>query len=126
MNCILIISSKIGRERSEVLLKTNLLTLPLSECNRTVIEFNRVPNTPAFRNGISDTQYCAYDPNGKTDSCQGDSGGALQIRPNGANSAKIIGIVSFGVSCGSTFPGIYTRVASYLDWIESHVWPNGL
>lgn len=104
-------------------MKANLKTLPLQECNKTVLEFNKIPNSPAFRNGISDSQLCAHDPNGKKDSCQGDSGGPLQIYPKGSYAAKIVGIVSFGVDCGSKFPGIYTRVASYLDWIEPHVWP---
>lgn len=36
----------------------------------------------------------------------------------------IAGITSFGVGCGSESPGVYTRVASYLDWIESVVWPR--
>lgn len=99
--------------------------MPLEKCNQTVLEFNKIPNTPAFRNGISESQYCAYDPRGTKDSCQGDSGGPLQIFPHGSKVAKIVGVVSFGISCGSTFPGIYTRVASYSNWIESIVWPNG-
>lgn len=36
----------------------------------------------------------------------------------------IVGITSFGASCGSEVPGVYTRVAEYLDWIESVVWPK--
>lgn len=56
----------------------------------------------------------------------GDSGGPLQIKAPDEDIAKVVGVVSFGVSCASFWPGIYTRVAYYLDWIESNVWPNGL
>lgn len=53
-----------------------------------------------------------------------DSGGPLQLLTD-SEPVKIIGVVSFGGVCGSKQPGIYTRVASYVDWIGSHVWPNG-
>lgn len=52
--------------------------------------------------------------------CHGDSGGPLQYKLN--DTYYIAGIVSFGVSCGSTFPDVYTRVSSYIDWIEEIVW----
>lgn len=54
---------------------------------------------------------------------KGDSGGPLQVSRN-QYTAHVVGIVSFGISCGTAFPGIYTRVAHYSDWIASHVWPN--
>lgn len=96
--------------------------MPLSECNRTVLDYNKTPNLVAFRNGVSDGQYCAHDEKGIFDSCQGP----LQIFPDGSDTAEVVGIVSFGIGCGSIWPGIYTRVARYLEWIESHVWPNGI
>lgn len=39
---------------------------------------------------------------------------------------QIIGITSFGdFGCGSKNSfGVYTRVSSYLDWIENIVWPE--
>lgn len=55
-------------------------------------------------------------------SCEGDSGAPLQIFRN--QFAHIVGIVSIGIGCGTGYPTIYTRVAHYVDWIESRVWPN--
>ena len=52
------------------------------------------------------------------DSCSGDSGGPLF-----ATESKIsyqIGLVSYGTNlCGRGIPGVYTKVAAYLPWIES-------
>lgn len=98
--------------------------MPLSECNKIILEWNREKNLPIFRGGIDASRYCAYDPGNRNDSCQGDSGGPLQVFRSDSNSTRIIGIVSFGIGCGTTLPSIYTRVAYYFDWIKSHVWPD--
>lgn len=97
--------------------------MPLSQCNATFLEYNREAQNKAFENGISDSQYCAYDPIEKGNSCQGDSGGPLQVFHN-PYTAHIVGVVSFGIgNCGDGYPGVYTRVAYYLNWIASRVWP---
>lgn len=97
--------------------------MSLSECNRNLQKWNAFAHQAALEDGISDGQYCAYDPNAKNDSCLGDSGGPLQYFPfKGSSTAMVIGIVSYGFICGTELPSIYTRVAAYLDWIESHVW----
>ena len=52
-----------------------------------------------------------------TDACKGDSGGPIhQDSPDGRST--IIGIVSAGVGCGEGYPGWYTRVESYTDWVQ--------
>lgn len=84
---------------------------------------NQRSNLTGLRN-ITNKQYCAYDPDAKNDSCKGDSGGPLQIFVDNSHVSTVVGIVSFGISCGTALPAVYTRVASYLDWIESFVWPN--
>lgn len=99
--------------------------MPLSECNTVFLNYNRDKMLAAFQNGISEGQYCAHDPQLRSDSCEGDSGGPLQIIHSDQALAKIVGVVSFGIGCSTSLPGIYTRVAHYLDWIETHVWPNG-
>lgn len=79
----------------------------------------------ALANGINEGQICAIDPNATTtraDSCTGDSGGPLQIFPPDSKVATVVGVVSFGIGCGSQLPGVYTKVAYYIKWIESHVW----
>lgn len=55
--------------------------------------------------------------NGGKDACSGDSGGPLVVESNGKK--KLAGIVSFGSSNCDTYGG-YTRVSSYLDWIQEN------
>jgi len=61
---------------------------------------------------------CAGVAAGGVDTCQGDSGGPLAIEVNGRWTLG--GITSWGNGCAAAgFPGLYTRVTSYLDWIRS-------
>lgn len=109
--------------RSKVLLKANLNIIPIESCNQTLVKYNELSNQPSLR-ALSKSQMCALSPTKiKADACQGDSGGPLFVRqPNGMSIVH--GIVSFGVSCGTDLPGVYTRIASYVDWIENTIWPQ--
>lgn len=63
---------------------------------------------------------CAGLPQGGVDSCQGDSGGPLVVA--GAAGPTLAGVTSVGNDCGqAAYPGIYTRVSAFLDWIRSYV-----
>ena len=60
-----------------------------------------------------------------TDSCSGDSGGGLYTWKDGVPT--LIGVVSRGFGSGHkngcaerNFPGIYSRVSRYLEWINKH------
>ena len=81
-------------------------------CARDYSDFN--PNQNA--NTILPTMLCAGE-NGK-DSCQGDSGGSLNCRHKDSNKWELCGITSFGFQCSAALPGVYTKVDTYLDWIE--------
>ncbi|XP_045473663.1 venom protease-like [Harmonia axyridis] len=69
---------------------------------------------------ISDNMLCAgYPEKGGRDSCQGDSGGPLIVeRQDSDHRYELIGVVSWGNGCARPgYPGVYTRVTRYLDWI---------
>ena len=58
------------------------------------------------------------------DSCNGDSGGPLLYRKDLNSLWYLAGIVSYGTSqCGVGIPGIYTRVPTYIKWIETNLKP---
>jgi hypothetical protein len=88
----------------------------LMEVTMPVINFKTCDNSYI---GLTTNMFCAGYMSGLKDSCQGDSGGPL------IQNSKLSGIVSFGGSdtqfCGApNYPGVYTKVANYIDWIEDH------
>ncbi|XP_067648311.1 venom protease [Eurosta solidaginis] len=71
---------------------------------------------------ITKNMMCAGYPGvGVRDSCQGDSGGPLvRMRPDDKRFEQI-GIVSWGNGCARpNYPGVYTRLTKYLDWIMAN------
>ncbi len=80
-----------------------------------------VCNGPNSYDGdITNNMLCAGFMNGGTDACQGDSGGPLATQENG--NWFITGIASWGDGCASpNFPGVYTKVMNYIDWISTIV-----
>ncbi|UXI15019.1 hypothetical protein NH340_JMT00962 [Sarcoptes scabiei] len=59
-----------------------------------------------------------------SDSCQGDSGGPLFWTNATDHHFHLLGIVSFGIYCGRVFPGIYTDISHYRDWITANLRNN--
>lgn len=58
------------------------------------------------------TNVCALSKKGQG-ICRGDSGSPLAI------GNQLVGIVSFGVPCGTGVPDVYTRVSQYISWIQT-------
>lgn len=97
--------------------------MPLPQCNRIYMDYNKDKNHTAFRDGLSRGQYCAYDP--AKGSCALAGGSPLLNFPPSPSRPTIIGSISLevGDKCSNNRPEIFTRVAYYIPWIESHVWP---
>ncbi|XP_045173935.2 mast cell tryptase-like [Mercenaria mercenaria] len=58
------------------------------------------------------------DNNGNSDACNGDSGSPLLCPTGPGGEYEVVGVVSAGKGCGTgVYPGIYTKVAYYAQWI---------
>ncbi|XP_039961785.1 serine protease Hayan-like [Bactrocera tryoni] len=108
------------RRQSNVLLKASVKAISAENCRKAYVRGGVLPSR-----GILPTQICASDPNSISDACWGDSGGPLNLIIDEAyRKMHVIGVVSAGDGCASVTPSLYTRVASYLDFIEDIVWKN--
>ncbi|KAG5862327.1 hypothetical protein JTB14_036169 [Gonioctena quinquepunctata] len=59
---------------------------------------------------------CAGGEEGK-DACKGDGGGPMVCEKG--STWQVVGVVSWGIGCGQNgVPGVYVKVAHYLDWIK--------
>ncbi|XP_011641772.1 serine protease snake-like [Pogonomyrmex barbatus] len=107
---------------SNDLMKVQLNYISEDECKKAYIEDIGTRKLP---DGLISSLLCAGIMEGGKDTCQGDSGGPLQrVLANPYCMYSVVGVTSFGKFCAfKSSPAIYTRVSSYLDWIESIVWP---
>lgn len=71
---------------------------------------------------LNGNQVCAGGTRGQ-DACMGDSGGPLMFYNRHHASWVASGVVSIGLKdCGlSGFPGVYTKVENYVDWIKAKI-----
>ncbi|KAL0809013.1 hypothetical protein ABMA28_012661, partial [Loxostege sticticalis] len=109
------------RQTSKELHKVSLSLLNNNYCDQLLVSSRN-----RLWRGFQDSQMCAGELRGGKDTCQGDSGSPLQVVSKENQCIfNIVGITSFGVKCAKTGqPAVYTRVSSYLNWIESVVWPG--
>ena len=70
-------------------------------------------DVPAF---YQPSMFCAGYSRGRPDTCAGDSGGPIAVKPSDGKW-RLIGITSFGL-CGSHDYGVYTRLTSstFRNW----------
>jgi len=63
---------------------------------------------------VEDYQICMSGDGGHS-TCSGDSGGPLTV------DGVLVGVVSYGIEgCEPGYPSAFTRVTSFLDWIQSN------
>ncbi|XP_065211833.1 serine protease nudel [Planococcus citri] len=87
--------------------------------NMREVEVPILPNCK-HRADIQGHEICAGYKEGQHDTCQGDSGGPLLCRiPLRRDHWYLAGIVSHGEGCARPMePGVYTRIALYIEWIQ--------
>ncbi|XP_075046749.1 serine protease 57 [Mixophyes fleayi] len=90
-------------------------TLPTAMMETNVNVINRANCNVSWGHNIYNSMLCTASPEMRIRGfCSGDSGGPLVCRN------RVEGVVSFsGFRCGNPrTPDVYTRVASFLSWIE--------
>ncbi|XP_039451785.1 serine protease snake-like [Culex pipiens pallens] len=106
-------------EKADVLQKVQLDFLDHAVCEKAFTSERK------FSRGVLDSQLCIGSTRGGKDTCQGDSGGPVQVitEPKGC-TYHILGVTSTSLGgCGlGNSAAIYTKVFSYIDWIEDVVW----
>ncbi|XP_055644449.1 serine protease snake-like isoform X2 [Toxorhynchites rutilus septentrionalis] len=102
-----------------------LMKVTLDVMNKTSCE-EKFAGTKLFKQGIRDEQLCVGSQQEAKDTCNGDSGGPIQVVTDSSTCVlHIVGVTSVGNSCGvGRTDSIYTEVARYIDWIEGEVWPG--
>ncbi|XP_053946959.1 serine protease easter-like isoform X4 [Anastrepha ludens] len=103
---------------SSLKLKAEVAGVPISKCREKYATEKIL---------LESTQICAGGKEG-VDSCRGDSGGPLISLDNTKKALSyyfLAGVVSFGPTpCGlDGWPGVYTRVGDYMDWIQETIQP---
>ena len=104
---------------SDILQEVPLRVVPPAACRaafRGVRAFSHL-----FPAGLLASQLCAASRDEeRRDACAGDSGGPLTARREDGSS-ELVGVISTGIGCGTEFPGLYTKVSAFTDWIVSNL-----
>lgn len=102
-----------GGKRAAILQEVTVQVIDPPTCDRAYLN-QRGTSIP---HGITNQFLCAGVPEGGKDACQRDSGGPLMLLEG--DVWFLVGVVSFGFQCAQAgYPGVYTRVTSYLDWLQ--------
>ncbi|XP_060516368.1 serine protease nudel-like [Cylas formicarius] len=104
---------EVGRIFPDTLQEVQIPIISTLECRKRTLFF------PLYK--ITDDMFCAGYERGGRDACLGDSGGPLMCpEPNGRWT--LYGITSNGYGCArANRPGVYTKVANYVEWIYAYV-----
>ena len=82
-----------------------------------------VPENQCYWSGYgltTDNMFCAgYSDGTNIDSCTGDSGGPVFRTLDGQLS--LVGLVSWGASTCSDYPGVYTNISNLRSWILENI-----
>ncbi|KAG1696674.1 Clotting factor B [Nymphon striatum] len=103
---------------SPILREVQIPVTSNNHCNESYMKIRAFRDYPR---GITPNIICAGEITGRKDACQGDSGGPLMIQDQSFRWT-LVGVVSNGFQCARPgFPGVYTRVTEYLNWIAQNL-----
>lgn len=100
----------------------------ITDSANTITDLLRFINAPIMSNSVCSRYYfgkirssniCIRTKKTHKSTCNGDSGGPLVVHDE--QGPFQVGLTSYGsiIGCELGFPGVFTRVTSFLDWIEA-------
>jgi len=99
--------------------KVALPLVPASRCNSNLkFALNQQRQGTGDRFQLHSSEVCAGGEVGK-DACTGDGGSPLVCQSN-TGRWTVVGLVTWGVGCGSDTPGVYAKVSNFRQWINAH------
>lgn len=107
---------------SDVLRSINVSALSNDACNNSTGMYQG--KFVSMAGYIVENMLCAWNTN--QDACQGDSGGPLIYTDDERDEDIQVGIVSWGLGCANSFPGVYSRISSEYSWIRETVCANSV
>lgn len=101
--------------------ETGKWSCTLLEAELPILSNEVCRNTKYNASKIKEVMMCAgYPETAHKDACTGDSGGPL-VAENDEHMYELIGVVSWGYGCARKgYPGVFTRITKYLDWIKDN------
>nr|XP_023014443.1 serine protease 33-like [Leptinotarsa decemlineata] len=104
---------EVGRIFPDTLQEVQVPIISTAECRKRTLFLS------LYR--ITDDMFCAGYERGGRDACLGDSGGPLMC-PESNGRWTLQGITSNGYGCArANRPGVYTKVANYVEWITLNI-----
>jgi len=99
--------------------KVALPLVPASRCNTNLKSaLNQQRRGTGDRFQLHSSEVCAGGEVGK-DACTGDGGSPLVCQSN-TGRWTVVGLVTWGVGCGSDTPGVYAKVSNFRQWINAN------
>ncbi|EAU77862.2 AGAP012502-PA, partial [Anopheles gambiae str. PEST] len=112
-------TSGFGYGKTNILIKAELKLMANKDCE------SYYSQVASVKNGLMEHQLCAWDK--VMDTCPGDSGGPLQHKLifGDYKVPFLVGVTSFGLSCGNSQPGVYVKVSKFGSWIVETLQQHG-
>ncbi|KAL1116037.1 hypothetical protein AAG570_005532 [Ranatra chinensis] len=103
-----------GGKHQKILREVTLPIVERGECQR------RLRETRLGKHFVLHESFICAGGSPEEDSCEGDGGGPL-VCPilTDPNRYIQVGIVSWGIGCANTNPGVYVSVPNYFSWIAT-------
>ncbi|XP_043218256.1 phenoloxidase-activating factor 3-like [Amphibalanus amphitrite] len=108
-----------GGDISDILQEVPLHVWPQEDCE-AALRASRAFGA-RFPDGLLPSHLCAGSRDDeRRDACAGDSGGPLMAR-DASGAFELVGVISTGIGCGTEFPGLYTKVSAFTEWIAQQL-----